>query len=84
MTEIENECLNVLLRVRDAWTRKYVSRDGFMEIMFAIVQAIKHLEAKGSGCATGTHVGRCHCKPAIVGPTYEWQYHRKKRMKVNS
>lgn len=79
MTEIEKECLSVLLRIRDAWTRKYVSREGFMEIMSAIIQAIKHLEATSGGCATGSHFGPCDCKPAIKGHSADWKYWRKNK-----
>jgi hypothetical protein len=79
MTDLEKECLTVLLRIRDAWTRRFVSRDAFMEIMGAMVQTIKHLESKQSSCPTGSHFGPCDCKPAIIGHAQDWKYQKKNR-----
>jgi len=84
MTDLEKECLSVLLRVRDAWTRRFISKEAFMDLMSAVVQAIKHLESKSYSCPTGVHVGSCDCKPAVVGRSKEWKYFHKEKINTRS
>lgn len=80
MTGLEEKCLYILLRVRDAWTRRFISRHDFMSLMEEIVKIISSLEAKQLGCPTGSHFGDCDCKPAVVGHGRDWIYRKSNKL----
>lgn len=78
MTDLEQEALNTCLELRDVLSDRMISRSDFLIVMSHLRDTIKHLLAKESGCATGTHFGRCTCKPAVKGESFDLRYRKPK------
>lgn len=79
MTPLEKEALDLTRYLLDVLTARVIKANDFMELMGKIKMANKRLEAAEGGCATGSHLGRCDCQPAVLGHAEDWK-HRKKNL----
>jgi len=61
-TELEKECQEVLLKLRDALTGARITRPVYMELIGLIRTQIQKIENKQYVCITGRHAGVCQCK----------------------
>ncbi len=74
LTLIEQECEDILLRVRDLLGVVIFAksrRREFIDLMGDIREAIDHLNNKKFGCASGYHAGDCLCQKDERGKSIE-------------
>lgn len=84
MTPLEKEALDTCLEILEVFVaNKPLGRNDFMVTIGHLRDTIRHLEARQSGCPTGTHASYCDCKPAILGHSHDWKYKHKKAGGLN-
>ncbi len=70
LNPIERECQDVLMMVREVLSPHhptFTPKRDVIEVMGAVREALKKLDNKDYGCASGRHAGYCTCNGEVLG-----------------
>ncbi len=76
MTDLEKDSFALFVKIRDAWTRRLITKWEFRELLGDIVKIIRRFDSTQSGCPTGKHYEECTCQAAVAGYARKYQPRR--------